>query len=99
MKKSIALLLLAAMMLTLCACGKKTETPPAPAESAAPEAAAEADRTAEIEEAATLFAAGDYAQAVVKLSELQTSGSPLVASLLGRAYYVAFPISEMGWIT
>ena len=89
MKKSIALLLLAAMMLTLCACGKKTETAPAPApaESAAPEAAAEADRTAEIEEAAALFAAGDYAQAVEKLSELQTADSPLVASLLGRAYY------------
>ena len=51
MKKMLAILLLAAMMLTLCACGKKTETTPAPAESAAPEAAAEADRTAEIEEA------------------------------------------------
>ena len=89
MKKSIALLLLAAMMLTLCACGKKTETTPAPApaESAEPEAAAEADHTAEIEEAAGLFAAGDYAEAVEKLSELQTAGSPLVASLLGRAYY------------
>ena len=83
-RKLVAVLLLAAMALTLCACGSKTAAP-----AATPEATAEPtpDPTAAIEEAAALFAAGDYAAALDRLTALQTADSPLVASLLGRAYY------------
>ena len=84
MKRILAFVLLAAMALTFCACGKsgKDASP-----AAAPASTSSPDLTAEIEEAAALFAAGSYAEAVEKLEAMQSASSPLVSSLLGRAYY------------
>ena len=88
MKKLISLILLLAMALTLCACGKKSAVPtpdaaPAPTE----EPAAEVSSAAEVDAAAALFDAGEYAEAIKALSALQSADSPTVSALLGKAYY------------
>ena len=76
-------MLLLAMALTFCACGKKAA--PVPTEAPTPEPTQ--DPAAEVNAAAALFDAGDYPEAVRALSALQTVGSPTVSSLLGKAYY------------
>ena len=56
-KKLIAIVLLAAMALTLCACGKMAE-PAAPTDTPEPTAEPTPDPAAEIEAAAALFYEG-----------------------------------------
>ena len=73
MKKFISVVLLLALALTLCACGRKTVAP-AVTETPAPEATP--DPAADVDAAAALFDAGSYADAVRALS-----------ALLGKAYY------------
>ena len=85
MKKFLSVVLLLALALTLCACGKKAPAVPAATEAPAPEATP--DPAADVDAAAALFDAGSYADAVRALSALQTVGSPTVSALLGKAYY------------
>ena len=83
MKKIVVCILLLAMALTLCACGKKAA--PVPTEAPTPEPTQ--DPAAEVDAAAALFDEGKYPEAIRALSALQTVGSPTVSSLLGKAYY------------
>ena len=83
MKKILVCMLLLAMALTFCACGKKAA--PVPTEAPTPEPTQ--DPAAEVDAAAALFDAGQYTEAVRALSALQTVDSPTVFSLLGKAYY------------
>ena len=83
MKKIVVCILLLAMALTLCACGKKAA--PVPTEAPTPEPTQ--DPAAEVDAAAALFDEGKYPEAIQALSALQTVGSPTVSSLLGKAYY------------
>ena len=83
MKKILVCMLLLAMALTFCACGKKAA--PVPTEAPTPEPTQ--DPAAEVDAAAALFDAGQYPEAVRALSALQTVDSPTVFSLLGKAYY------------
>ena len=76
-------MLLLAMALTLCACGKKAA--PVPTEAPTPEPTQ--DPTAEVDAAAALFDEGKYSEAIQALSALQAVGSPTVPALLGKAYY------------
>ena len=83
MKKIVVCMLLLAMALTLCACGKKAA--PVPTEAPTPEPTQ--DPTAEVDAAAALFDEGKYSEAIQALSALQAVGSPTVPALLGKAYY------------
>ena len=83
MKKIVVCMLLLAMALTLCACGKKAA--PVPTEAPTPEPTQ--DPTAAVDAAAALFDEGKYSEAIQALSALQTVGSPTVPALLGKAYY------------
>ena len=92
MKKIISLLLLLAMVLSLCACGEKAPAAPAEeaAESGAPveEAAPSPEELAA--EAAELYYSGDYEAAFEALEELEDSGNETAALLLGLCRYYGY---------
>lgn len=82
MKKSFAIVLLLAMVLSLAACGEAAPAPtpePTVEPTPAPETLA-----AEAEE---LFYKADYTGAFEKLDALETSGITSVQELLGTSYY------------
>lgn len=82
MKKSFAIVLLLAMVLSLAACGEAAPAPtpePTVEPTPAPETLA-----AEAEE---LFYKADYTGAFEKLDALETSGITSVQQLLGTSYY------------
>ena len=82
MKKSFAIVLLLAMVLSLAACGEA-------APAATPEPTAEPTPTPETlaAEAEELFYKADYPGAFEKLDALETSGITSVQELLGTSYY------------
>ena len=82
MKKSFAIVLLLAMVLSLAACG---EAAPAPT----PEPTVEPTPAPEMlaAEAEELFYKADYTGAFEKLDALETSGITSVQELLGTSYY------------
>lgn len=82
MKKSFAIVLLLAMVLSLAACGEA-------APAATPEPTAEPTPAPEIlaAEAEELFYKADYTGAFEKLDALETSGITSVQELLGTSYY------------
>ena len=82
MKKSFAIVLLLAMVLSLAACGEA-------APAATPEPTAEPTPAPETlaAEAEELFYKADYTGAFEKLDALETSGITSVQELLGTSYY------------
>lgn len=82
MKKSFAIVLLLAMVLSLAACGEA-------APAATPEPTAEPTPAPETlaAEAEELFYKADYSGAFEKLDALETSGITSVQELLGTSYY------------
>ena len=82
MKKSFAIVLLLAMVLSLAACGEA-------APAATPEPTAEPTPSPETlaAEAEELFYKADYTGAFEKLDALETSGITSVQELLGTSYY------------
>lgn len=85
-KRMLAVILLLAMALTLCACGRKTkavEETPAPVETPEPTP----DPAEKIAAAAALFSAGDYSAAMTELKALEALGDPQVSWLLGKSFY------------
>ena len=84
MKRIIAAFLLLVLALSLCACGKTTETgrmggSPSPRTGEA--------QTSPAAEAQALFDAGDYAGAFAKAGAADSS-DPAVSALMGKAYYL-----------
>ena len=98
MKRIIAAILLLALALTLCACGKKAEpkaveTPaPAPVETVNPAEEAAERAKAIADEAIALYNSGDYAAAFEKANTAADSSDPAIAAILGRAYYLGLGV-------
>lgn len=90
MKKLIALLLLSAMALSLCACGEAEVTEEQVAEVV--EAVEEALPAVEelVAQAQELFYSGDYSQLFSALGSLEDSGAELVEELLGICHYYGY---------
>ena len=91
MKKILAVIMLLAMMFSLCACGSESAAPSqsAEAEKAAAEeaeAAAAEESANEIADAEKLFYEGNYDEAFPLLSAHEDEGNP-AAELLARCYY------------
>ena len=82
MKKSFAIVLLLAMVLSLAACGEA-----APAVTAEPTVEPTAEPETLAVEAEELFYAADYTAAFEKLDALETSGITSVQEMLGTSYY------------
>lgn len=90
MKKLISLLLLGAMVFSLCACGETEVTQEQVDELA--EAVEEAMPTIEelAAQAKELYLSGDYEQLFASLSELEEGSSALVTELLGLCHYYGY---------
>lgn len=91
-KRSISILLLLALALTLCACGGRSKAEPAPAPEATEEpvetAAPAPEASDRLAEAASLFASGEYGDAVAIWRELDADGVEGAAAALGKALYL-----------
>lgn len=86
MKKMISILLLLAMVLSLCACGEKTPDQQPAQES--PEATVQAVPAEDpAKETAELFFSGSYEDAFKALSALEESGEGSAAELLALCHY------------
>lgn len=90
MKKTISLILLAAFMLSMAACGNAAQ-PPAETPAPSPVAAEALPDTGELAaEAVELFFAGDYDNAFTRLYELRDSGESIVNRLLAICHYYGY---------
>lgn len=90
MKKLISLLLLAAMVLSLCACGEVEVTQEQVEDLA--EAVEEAMPAIEelVQQAAELYHSGDYSQLQDALEGLEAEGTELVTELMGLCHYYGY---------
>ena len=89
MKKLISLLLLLAMLLSLCACGAKASTEESAVESAQPAETVEQAAPTEdelVDEAEELFFSGSYEEAYAALKELEDKGTASELLALCRYY-------------